>query len=766
MKRSHLFGAVLGFFALTVCTISIAVEKANSEVGVRADLTPYTLNVNSAVFNQSSLTTTYQQQVTQNFGGDNPVLNYFLAKKDSNNNLVLAPAGRLFNYSSSASYKGRVTNMLSLTVNYSGGTLYVQEGIGGNATQYGAKTQLTSGVAHSFSSQPNFIMVSNSVAATTITSMSISYSCAEAGFTVDRLGEKYNGKGADGNVYTVVRDGNNVSVNDGAMTGTISVDGGGNFTMTLASGAVVYSGSVSSDFRTLSFSGKSGAGADSAPSILEMNRVYVLDDFESYSQRGTGFTADQTSIFAVSDLRGAYYVDAGSGSGATWVSGSGFKIPSTANYLNLSESGTGPVHSGSKAMLLQGQKAGWVRLWNSEVFNQNQHYNFGRGNKLSFWVHSARNNATGTGSNSSNVTIRAQAYYQNFVLTDSTRNSTTYGTGTKDFTIASGSEWNQCTINLDPTKTVYAVDIMINNSGLATDYVFMPIDDIEVYTEPVYELPKTYEQTETKFTKSYHGSVNLSVLGTNYTFTVKVGLGANGYVYASAGADMEATSYEVNGNQIVIHTEGSYSGKTFGDWTGTLSNNKDTITINKSNITGSITEYMTSSSIVLNVDTIIADGSEGSLETLETKVKRQYQSGSWIDDPGNSNRFTFKSDYYIQGNNSLGVRAYSGGNMRVILNPDYAATLDPIDSVSFWFYVPSGVSYGISIFTYKEATPSSASGHYAQQWTKTYDGSKEAEAGWQYINMGLNTAGGYGRNFSIFVSTNSAATTLDYITIF
>ena len=160
--------------------------------------------------------------------------------------------------------------------------------------------------------------------------------------------------------------------------------------------------------------------------MIEMNRIYLLDNFENYPDRGTGFTGDQTSIFSASNLRSAYYVDAGSGSGSTWVSGSGFKIPSTANYLNLSSSGTGPVHSGSKAMLLQGQKAGWVRAWSSEVFNQNQHYNFGSGTKLSFWAYSARSNADGTGNNASNVKIRAQAYYQNFALTDSNRNSTTY----------------------------------------------------------------------------------------------------------------------------------------------------------------------------------------------------------------------------------------------------------------------------------------------------------------------------------------------------
>lgn len=761
-KKAFLF---ISTFALAIAGFgAVVLNRAEFKdlLETRADLT-YTLNVDGTSFAGSGLTTTYQQNVVHDFGENRPVLNYFLAKLDNDNHLVLAPAGRLFNYKQSATYKGRITNMISLTINYSGGALYVQEGIGGSETQYGAKVAITSGDPVEFDSHPNFIMVSNSVAETTITSISISYSCSEAGYTVDRLGEKYNGKAADGTVYTIVRSGNNVSFNDDAMTGTIAVDGSGNFTMTLESGTIVYSGKVSSDYHTLTFTDKSGSGAESAPTITAMNRIYVMDDFESYSQRGTGYTAEQTSAFTASDLRAAYYVDAGSGSGATWVSGSGFKIPSTANYLNISTSGTGPVHSGKQAMLLQGQKAGWVRAWNNEVFNQNQHYNFGRGNKLSFWVHSGRNNANGTGVNASNVTIRAQVYYQNFVLTDSTRNSTIYGTGTKDFTINTDTGWNECIINLDSTKTVYAINIMINNSGISTDYVFMPIDDITIYTEPVYEPTKKYNETATQFTKSYHGSVVMSVMGQSATFTVKVALGANGYVYAYAGANMEPTDYVIDGSQITIHTTGSYSGKEFGDWVGTLSNNNNTITINKGDITGDITDYMSSSSITLTADTAFITGSEN-IATLRSYVTRQTGS-EWTDYAG-EDKFTFTDDYYMEGSNALRVKPQSDVRQRLIVNPTVAESMGAsFDSVAFWFYAPAGVSYYISIYTYKDYTPSKTSGRYAQQWEATYDGSAE-QAGWHYINMGLNSANGYGKNFSIYIDANASPTIIDYVTYF
>ena len=527
MKRKSLILALVSSSTVAVLTLSILfgagrAKKLSSRTN--ANEPTYTATLNSSVFALcDGLTESYKQNVKQSFGERLPlVMNYTLAKKDASGNLVLAPSGRVFNYDSGGTYKGRITNIKSVTATYTGGKLFLQEGLAGSYENYGKKVELTSGSAMDILSSPNYVMISNSNAETTITELSVEYTCSVATWELERLGETYNGKSQDGDVYTLTRTGSNVSV--AGQNGTISLDNSGNFTITLAGGAIIYTGSVSEDYHTLSISEKSGAGAAAAPTLSELNRVYVMDDFESYPDRGNGFTAEQSSFFTASNLRGAYYVDAGSGSGATWVSGSGFKIPSTANYLNLSLNGTGPVHGGSKAMLLQGQQAGWVRAWSSQVWDQNQHYNFGRGNRLSFWAYSGRNNPDGTGTNASNVTLRAQVYYQNFVLTESTRNTTTMGTGTKDFTINSGSDWTKCTINLDPTRPVYAINIMINNSGISTAYVFMPIDDITIYTEPVYEPTKKFSEDSSHITRSYHGTVKV---GGRLFYCVKIGRGSN-----------------------------------------------------------------------------------------------------------------------------------------------------------------------------------------------------------------------------------------------
>lgn len=747
-----------------------ALQNSNFNKPLFSHSTEYTLTLNSTAFAASSLTTSYQTEITQNFGNDKPTMHYYLAKKNGSNNLVLAPAGKVFNYSTSATYGGRVTNISSVKVAYSGGTLYVQEGLAGGATRYGEKQQLTNNTAKSLSSNPNYIMITNSVAATTITSITVTYTCSDPGYTVNRMGTQYNCKSAEGTVYTLTRSGSNVTFN--GHSGTISLTNSGGFTISMNNNSYTYTGTISSDYQRLEVVSKTGSG----PTISSFNRIYVVDNFESYTKDGNTYASNpshataQSEVYLTaanatnpaSDLRAVYYSDYGGSGNNTWVESSNFNVPTSTDFLNKT---TAVKHGGSQSVLIKASTGGWMRHWSSEIFNQNQHYNFGNGNKFSFWAHGAYKNSTCTTASTDNIELRAQVYYQNFVITDSNRNSTTYGSGVKTFTIPKNSDWTEYTIDIDPNKSVYAVCFMMNNQyngSTISANAYVPIDDITIYTQPMYETPKTYDETSTRFTKSYHGSVKILT----YTFTIKVALGANGYVYAYAGEDMEPTGYTITGSTIVITTAGSYSGATFGTWTGTLSNNNNRITIPKSGIDGDVKNYVKSDQIILNADTILADGSEGSLATLENSITRQYYSGSWTTDSSNADRFTFRTDYHIQGNNSIRVRPYATNNMRIIMNTTLATSVSSIDSVAFWFYVPAGTTYNLQIYTYKDTVPNSANDRRAQQFSRDYDGNDPNDVGWHYLNMGLNVAGGYGKNFAIFIGTNANQTILDYITYF
>lgn len=758
MNEKKLLAISLATVSLLFATVIISSNVKNPVSTSTADVTQHTINVNNTVFGASELTTTYQQRVFQSLGTDRPTLTYSLAKKDNNNNLVLAPSGKLFNYTQYATYHGRITNIVSVKVTYSGGSLFVQSGIGGDGLVYGDKVALTSGVTYNFTDQPNHMMITNAHLETTITNIQVSYLCSEGGFSVDRLGTKYTCVGNDNVQYVLTRNGSNVSIL--GQNGTINVTSAGKFTISIASNTIVFSGSVSSDYKTLTVESITGSNASLAKGVYEFNRVYTLDDFEKYVDTGTGYEASQTSVFTASDLRAAYYVDYGGGGNNTWISGSSFQIPTSEDYLNLS---TTVKHGGDKSMVLKGSKGGWMRFWSREVFDQSQHYNFGSGNKLSFWVHSAYSNRETTTDYSGNVTLRVQVYYQNFTIDDSNRNSTTYGSGTTDITVSSGSGWTEKTITIDPTKKVYAVNFMINNSGLSSN-VYVPVDDISVCTYFSFEPGKTNDETDARITKTYHGTVNM-IDGSEYS--VKVGLGANGFIYAFAGADMEPTGYTITGNTIVITTSGSISislvgTKTFGNWTGTLSNNKKTITISKSNISGSIADVISSSQVVLTEDSTLADGSEDN-STLQSIFTRQYRGSSWTDDTSNEDRIIQTSKYYMQGSKAISIRPFASGEARIIINPSLAQSRGvAVTSISFWYYVPSNVKFTMSIFSYDSYTPSTTS--YKQAYTVTYEAEGNA-VGWHYINMGI--AETHNKNVAIYFKTQSTSPYIvDYITYY
>ena len=755
-----------------ICAIVFASGGfTNLAFTTNADQQTYNFTLNSSKFASSGLGSDFNTSdpkkfssadyVQQTFSGQNsPVINYFLAKKDSNNNLVLAPGGQVFNYSSSATYNGRITGITSLTVTYSGGQLYVQEGDAGSYTIYNKKTLITSGSTLSLASLPNFVMISNSKANTTITNITYNYSCSEAGYIVGRLGEIYNGAASNGTAYTLTRSGSSVTFN--GQSGSISVTNSGGFTMSLNNGAVTYSGTVSQDYKTLSITGTTGSALD----INELHRVYVLDDFEGYSQTGTGLRSGKT---VASDLRFAYYGDYGGGGYSTWVTSSSFDSAQSADYVNLT---TAVKHGGSKSATFKGWTGGWTRAWSREAFDTLHHYNLGSGNLLSFWAHGPYTDTACTTDSTKAGKIRVQVYYEKFDLTDSNRNSTTYGSGTTDFTIPASSDWTQYTIPLNRAKNVYAINIMVDNSSISSyKNIYIPIDDIQIMENPVYAPPKMIEETSTRITKTYHGSVTVGKLFVSKEFTVKIGLGANGYIYAYAGADMVPTGYTISGNQITITTTGSFSNETFGDytfgnWVGTLSNNMSTLTINKNDVSGSISEVIKTNNIVLNEDTVLADGSESS-STLQSMFTKQ--TGNPWENQSDPDRIVQTSDYYIKGSSSIKMSANGTTRIRMILNPSLAQSWAAnIQSVSFWIYLPAGTNFTMQLFSYNSYVPSTDSSNYKNPSTYTINtsGTSNKEPGWQYLNCGLDE--NFGKNIAIAITTNAGANPaiIDYITYF
>ena len=770
MKKRALLTIVSVFTCvpLIVCAAVFALNSNHNNAGADpAD--EYSFTLSPTEFAASTLTTDYPGKTTkkfvnddfvqQTFGEDKPVINYFLAKKDDSSNLVLAPGGRVYNYSTLDTYKGRITGISSVVAKYSGGALYIQAGEAGNGTVYGQKVALPNNTPVGFESIPNFVMISNSTAETTITEITFNYSCEEAGSIVGRLGETYTGGAADGLAYALLRTAgtNEVSVlkmSDSSVvaSGTIALLNS-NFTITLQGGAIVYTGTVDQNYKTLTITGKSGPYAANGPDFQKLNRVYVFDDFESYAQTGVNYSTNGSSFdkSKASDLRFQYYGDYQGGGYTTWITSSGFTIAQASDYVNLT---TAVKHGGNKAMTVKnwvGNSSGsWTRYWSKETFDSYQHYNFGSGSRLSFWAHGAYSNVGCTAASTKDVTIRVQAYYQNFDITDSNRGSTTYGTGTSEFTIKHDDGWKQFSLALNPSKSVYAINIMVAGGG---SNAWLPIDDIMIDTVPFYESPKAVSETATAITKTYNGEVS-TMAG---DLTVKVAFGANGYTYGWCGDSLQPTGYTINGNQLTMTTAGSYKTYTFGDWTGTFNADKSTLTINKSDITGTIANVITSSQIVLTEDQVALDG-ESAISSLFLK---QNNNSGWVTE---ENGLQINDDYHIQGSHSIQFKP-SNYNSRIIINPTVAEAMAlEVKSIAFWIYIPAQYSSDVRVYAYNSYTPGTAEEDRITLDYKTYNGSVGQ---WKYFNLGISDDNAaYRKNIAIFVAKTSAPIVLDYITYF
>ena len=763
MKKRFFLGSMVAVLALPIAiAASVFANKGLLQAqNVKADT--YTFTVDSDDFADSDLTTTYQQQVAHEFDGEgSPILNYFLAKLDADDNLVLAPSGRVYNYQGMATYAGRITDILSITVDFetgTGGKLFVQGCVGGNQLVFGDKLALTSGVAMPLPTHPNFFMLSNSHTETTISRISITYSCSASNYSLENLGTVYKGMDENKVTQTLTRNGESVSV--AGQSGTIAVTDAGAFTLTLAAGNIVYTGTVSADYRTLNFTGKSGAYASAAPDILEMNRVYVFDDFEDYDFRGTGYATSKTSVFTASDLKAAYYSDYQGGGSGAWVNTSGFQVCTSDDFINLGTAANG-VHSGSKSALLKTINGKWMRFWSSDVFNTNQHFSFGSGDVFSLYARGAYTSTACTTAFANDVTLKIVVYYSNnFVIDNNNRSSATYSTTDFQFTIKANSGWTEYKVALDSSKQVYAVNLMVLNSN-GTAYV--PVDDLSIYTQGG---PRKYQESATRITKTYNGVVNLQG---GFQYTVKIALGANGYTYGWAGDNMQPTGYTITGNTIAITTEGFVHVNLlnkdlyFGNWSGTLSNNNKTITIPKANITGDIADYITDSEVVLNEDANVLTGAEGN-STLQAYLTRQY-GGSWDTDSGNGDRVAQNANYFMEGNNAIRIRPYKDARYSVIVNKTLAEnTIKKISSIAFWFYVPADMT--VQVFGYDGYDPLTAA-HYQELFSRKYDGTAGKEYGWHYVNLGTTyNEVDYDKNVRIAVTSGySNALIIDYVTFF
>ena len=199
-------------------------------------------------------------------------------------------------------------------------------------------------------------------------------------------------------------------------------------------------------------------------------KVYDVEDFESYTATGVGYDGSH-NMSTVTNLRSQYY-SVYYGAGSNPMSGSGWQVMGSTDYLTYH--GTAG-RNGSKTALFKSNASNYFEYIQAKEFFGSP-IAIGKGAKLSAWIHGAYADTNGTAGAAATVTLIA--YYNN-LLDKSGINVGASAT----YTINGSDGWAEYTVDLDPTKTVYAFGIHI---AKASATLYLPVDDVKIYTTSPY----------------------------------------------------------------------------------------------------------------------------------------------------------------------------------------------------------------------------------------------------------------------------------------
>ncbi len=208
----------------------------------------------------------------------------------------------------------------------------------------------------------------------------------------------------------------------------------------------------------------SGAAA-SIPSGL----TYNVEDFESYTADGSGYDSSNKNKANTTNLRSSFY---STYYGATdpdptqesnnWsiMGSSDYLTYNSSNGRNTSKTAFFKVNNGNNFRYVQTKATFGI---NSVI---------GKGAQMSFWMHGAYSNKTGTSAYDGSVTVTLMAFYNSLFATGSN------GATTKTVTVAANSDWTQYLLNLDTSKNYYAFGVYLKKLSSGTAY--LPIDDVAI----------------------------------------------------------------------------------------------------------------------------------------------------------------------------------------------------------------------------------------------------------------------------------------------
>lgn len=472
--------------ALTVALV-FSLTKGKIKVNT-VDASSHTLTLNGDN-TPAELTDTYQNNVSgtvKTTSGADVQLTFVNAKKLASGFAQLAPRGKIYNYNSS---NNEVIGIEGVKFTGSGTLKFKPvitkdtSGVKGaivadvEPVSFAAGAELTTVPTCDYFE----IVAADEVAS--ITSLELHYSCDSTAADVKLLNGTYTGVGSDSSTYKLVMNNGSGTIQSLDKQSNITLNGTAQMlNKTSVKCTFVYNTyniyyNFSYDGHSLTYVSKSddvGGAAASQVATISLDRVYNVEDFESYSASGQGYT-NSTTKYQTSGLRAEIYADYYTGSSTGEIGGSGWPVmTSTDNTTLLKTKG----HNGQGGAFKFSNGTGMRYISMNSLYGVKSRV--GKGSVLSFWARGAYTNTNFNTDHASNTSMKMYAYYG----TPLTPSNQTTVRETYEFTVTAGSTWQHFEMPLTAGTNYYGFGFYAQQSSGSTQYV--PFDDFQIYTASPY----------------------------------------------------------------------------------------------------------------------------------------------------------------------------------------------------------------------------------------------------------------------------------------
>lgn len=493
MKRKvFVLLSITSMFCFATAVTQILINKETIEnkfshvLGVDPEYSIVLDDTNAA----SGLTGSYQQLVSENIysKGDYTLnLNYMFAKSAANAHVVLASHGLIYNQVNNETYANRITSINSIKVDYtSSKSLTIRTSVRNDGKEFNQSQTLLDDTTLSFTTKPYYFIIEAGDAEATINSIVINYSCSEnEGINLTDLSGTYTGVGSDSSTYKLVLNGSSATIQSLDKPANLLLNGTAEIisstqarcTFVYNTYNIYYTVNISEDHRVLAYVSKTddvGGAAASSVASIDFYKVYSVENFESYSATGDGYTSTRgaSSIYSTTGLRAKFYADYyGSNTVPSVVGGSGWSLMGSSDFLNYTAN---KGHNGSKGASFK-SNSNKLRYIQMDAVKGLPSI-IGKGAYLSFWAKSYTDSGLSTATTAEHG-LKVYAFYNQVI------NSSNVSVKTEQqLTISSNGDWNRYVMPIDSSKNYYAFGFYCETA--ATRYIV--VDDVEIYTYNPY----------------------------------------------------------------------------------------------------------------------------------------------------------------------------------------------------------------------------------------------------------------------------------------